>query len=104
MEHRNGSRIPVCLNVSLWKGGKNLGWYCARDIGPGGLSIKGALPELRLNSLVKVSIETVQNNRFQLLDYRALVVHKNVSSMGFMWTDYEISLPMIIPEAIRRAA
>lgn len=85
MEHRNGSRIYIPISVNLFQGGKDLGWYRVKNIGAGGLGMAGTVDGLASNSMVKVCIEQVRDNRLIKHQLDALVVYQKENSMGLMW-------------------
>ncbi len=104
MEHRKGLRIPICLNVSLRKGNKDLGWYETGDFGAEGLSLKGRIYDLPNNSLVSVSIDQHQDAQPENYVFKALVVHQELNSVGLMWVDFDPGFAHRILELVKQTA
>ncbi|MEX2470043.1 MAG: PilZ domain-containing protein [Pseudohongiellaceae bacterium] len=104
MEHRNGSRIPAQLNVSVWHGDTHLGWYRTRDLGSGGLAIRGRVPGLSTNLLVRTAIEVLGDGDPKYIELRALVVHQDDQGVGMMWAADTALLEQLAPWMNRLAA
>ena len=104
MEHRNGSRKPIGLNVRLHRAGEDVGWYLTKDIGPGGLSVKGKVKGLEKNSLVTVGIERVDKGETKYTTLKAFVIHQSDNSTGLMWAEYDVSLDQVFQDSVSLAA
>tara|TARA_R110002110_G_scaffold167482_1_gene368490 strand:- start:39264 stop:39578 length:315 start_codon:yes stop_codon:yes gene_type:complete len=88
MEHRNGARRPVNLNINLCQNGEDFGWFLGKDISPGGLSVKGKLQELENNSLLTVQIEQIIKGYAQYIELKAFVIHQDNNTIGLMWAEH----------------
>lgn len=86
MEHRNGTRIPTHLSVTLYSGNRNLGWHQTLNLGNGGMAIRGRIAGLEKNALVTVQLELEEEE----VTLRALVVYRHAKATGLMWAS---SLP-----------
>lgn len=96
MEHRNGKRIPIYLNVFLHQGGRKLGWYTTRDLGTGGIALRGNIRDLDNNTLVGIEIERGRKHAIGPLHLKGLVVHQDAGSIGFMWANQEEDISRLL--------
>ncbi len=104
MEHRNGSRSSICLNVNLCQGSRDMGWHKVKNLGVGGLCLTGRVDDLANNSMVDVLIEQLQGSELKQFSLKALVVHQAENSMGLMWAGYAPGYIGIVPELMAAAA
>ena len=96
MEHRNGSRIYVKLNISIMAGSQNLGCYTTTDLSMGGLGVRGKVPGLETHSLVTVLIEPLDGLEPIVVKLRAFVVYQQDGATGLMWVTRETNLPQLM--------
>jgi hypothetical protein len=87
MEHRNGRRISLDLQVSLAVGSRQIGRYRIRNIGTGGLAVEGAVACLSADSVVSLSIVIPLEGKQQVHLCKALVIHQHDEFTGFMWIE-----------------
>ena len=85
MEHRNGRRIPIQLNVQLWSGDTHCGTYISSDIGYGGLRLKVSPDVIKEGDFLSAKIKTGQPNQEKEHDLKLMAVHQSERGLGLMW-------------------
>lgn len=104
MEHRNGSRVPARLNVTVTSRDGESGWFQTLNLGHGGMAIRGTIAGVETNSLVTVGIDSLGDGMPVQLSLRALVVYQTGTATGLMWASDDSILNELKPRVERAAA
>ncbi len=94
MEHRSGQRLTLNLPTSLSQGNVNLGWFTCKNIGSGGIALKGKIAGLKRDSIVNLSIELLLEGKQRIHHCKALVIHQSGGCIGLMWVEESSRLLM----------
>ena len=65
-----------------------MGCFLTKDIGPGGLSLKGKIRGLNNNSLLTVQVEQTAKGDTQYIELKAFVIHQGNNTIGLMWVEH----------------
>ena len=85
MEHRYYPRIPVSLEVDMFRRDTHLGHGLTRDISLGGMMLKNERTVLKRNDVIAIRIWI--NGSEQVL--RGLVIHTSETQAGIMLIDMD---------------
>ncbi len=107
MEHRNGLRLPLNLEVELWRSGRKCGCYRTGNLSSGGLFIENC-HQLRVGDFVLAKLKTTQlsNPRANVtvMPVKALTVHVSGRGAGLMWADWSESFHRVLDNLTKAAA
>jgi hypothetical protein len=85
MEHRYYPRIPVSLEVDMFRRDKHLGHGQTRDISLGGMMLKNDRTVLKRNDVIAMRIWINGVERV----FRGLVIHTSEKQAGIMLIDLD---------------
>ncbi len=104
MEHRNGIRVPVSMDVELWRGGRKCGSYKSSNVGQGGLFLTCPEEDIGVGGLLVVKLMAPNPDVAQKCGVKAMVVHKSGRGVGLMWADYNEAFSTAMAEMLTSAA
>lgn len=89
MEHRNGNRMPINLDVELVSKDRAYGVFTSRNISHSGLFVNGR-KALKKGDVLTAKFATGDSRSPQRHQLKVMVVHNSENGTGLMWTDHNI--------------
>lgn len=91
------------MPVFIRHGDREVGWFTSRDIGNGGIALKGQAG-LGRNCIVSISFEVRRHDRIVTETARAIVVYEGRGRTGLMWVSNAVALRRLLSESAEAAA
>ncbi len=104
MEHRQDLRVPVKLNVNLFRKGQKFDNYQSANLGYGGLFLTACYDVVDEGDFIVATIDDDSGATAGQYPMKAMVVHSTGSGIGLMWTDCSVEFYDALSQLIKRAA